>query len=103
MSLLIQDQANILHGIKGGWTMRCEIINTLMLREAANQSTTMEKWIGYEEEGSLISRGRETLDKIEGFELHDNETLTLNMEIQVLTYIGHKWIVDPDLIKVQPT
>ena len=36
MSLPIQDQANILHGIRDRWTMRIEIINTLMLREVAN-------------------------------------------------------------------
>ena len=24
------------------------------------------------------------------------------MAIQVLAYIGHKWIVEPDLVKVQP-
>ena len=102
MSLPIQDQANILHGIGGGWTMRTEIINALLLRETANQRTTMEKWIGYEEEGSLIPRGRETLDMIEGFELRDNEILTLNRVIRLLAYTGHKWIVDPDPIKVQP-
>ena len=34
--------------------MRSEIMNALLLREAANQRTTMEKWIGVEEEGSLI-------------------------------------------------
>ena len=66
MSLPIQDQANILHGIKGGQTMRSEIINALLLWEAANRRTTIEKWIGYEEEGSLIPRGRETPDKTEG-------------------------------------
>ena len=49
MPLPIQDQANILHGIRGGWTMRSEIINALMLREVANQRMKMEKWIGYEE------------------------------------------------------
>ena len=36
MSLPIQDQANILHGIKGGWAMLSEIINALLIREAAN-------------------------------------------------------------------
>ena len=102
MSLPIQDQANILHGIGGGWTMRTEIINALLLRETVNQRTTMEKWIGYEEEGSLIPRGRETLDMIEGFELRDNEILTLNRVIRLLAYTGHKWIVDLDPIKVQP-
>ena len=61
--------ANILHGIMGGWTMRSEIINALLLREVVNQMTTLEKWIGYEEEGSLIPRGGETLDRIEGHEL----------------------------------
>ena len=44
-------------------------MNALLLREAANQRMTMEKLISYKEEGSLISRGRETLDKIEGSEL----------------------------------
>ena len=47
-------------------TMRSEIINALLIREAATQRTTMEKWIGYEEEGFLIPRGRGTLDRIEG-------------------------------------
>ena len=89
------------NGIRGGWTMRLEIINALLIREAANQRKTMEKWIGYEEEGSLIPRGRETPDRIEGSELRDNETLTLNMTIRVLAYTGHKWIVDPNPIKVQ--
>ena len=77
-------------------------MNALLLREVANQRMTMEKWIGYEEEGSLIPRGRETPDRIEGHELRDNETLISNMEIRVLAYIGHKWIVDPDPIKLQP-
>ena len=43
MSLRLQDQANILHGIMRGWTMRSEIINALLLREVANQRTPMEK------------------------------------------------------------
>ena len=60
MPLPIQDQAKILHEIRGGWTRRIEIINALLLREIANQRATMEKWIGYEEEGSLIPRGRKT-------------------------------------------
>ena len=101
MSLPIQDQPNILHGIRGGWTVRSEIINALLLREAANQRTTMEKWIGYEE-GSLIPRGKETPNRIKGSELRDIETPTLNKAIRVLTYTGHKFIVDPDPIKVQP-
>ena len=67
--LPIQNQVNILHGIGSGWTIRSKIINALLPREVVNQRTTMEKWIGYEEEGSLIPRGRETLDKIEGHEL----------------------------------
>ena len=59
----------------------------------------MEKWIGYEEEpGSLIPRSRETLDGIEGHELRDSETPTLNVAIRVLIYTRHKWIVDPDPI-----
>ena len=61
MSLLIQEQYKILHGIRGGWTMRSEIINTI-----ANKRTTMEKWISYEEDDSLIPRGRETPDMIKG-------------------------------------
>mgnify|MGYP006889222271 CR=1 FL=1 len=69
MSLPIQYQDNILHGIKGGWTIRIEIINTLILREVANQRMTMEKWIGYEEEGFFIPRVRETPDKVEGLKL----------------------------------
>ena len=76
MSLPIQDQANILHGIRGGWTMRSKIKNVVLLREAANQRMTMEKWIGYKEEGSLIPRGRGTPDRIEGSKLRDNETPT---------------------------
>ena len=52
----------------GGWTMRSEIINAPLSKEAATQMTTMEKWIGYEE-GSLIPRGRETSDKIKGSKL----------------------------------
>mgnify|MGYP000344262472 CR=1 FL=1 len=102
MSLPIQDQANVLHGIRGGWTMRSKIKNVVLLREAANQRMTMEKWIGYKEEGSLIPRGRQSRKEIEGSELRDNETPTLNKAIQVLTYASHKWIVDPDSIKVQP-
>ena len=102
MSLPIQDQANILHGIRGGWAMRSEIINALLIREAANQRTTIEKLIGYEEEGSLLPRGKETLDRIARSELQVNETPTQNKAIRVLAFTGHKWIVDPDPIKVQP-
>ena len=76
MSLPLQDQANILHGIKGGWTIRSKIINALLIREVATERTTMEKWIGYEEEGSLIPRGRGTPDRIELSELRDTETPT---------------------------
>ena len=57
--------------------MRCEIINVVLIREAGTQRMTMEKLIGYEED-SLISRGRETPDRIEGSELQDNETPTHN-------------------------
>ena len=78
MSLPLQDQANILHGIRGGWTMRSEIINALLIREAATQRTTMKKLIGYEEEGYLIPRGRGTPERIEGSELQDIETPTQN-------------------------
>ena len=60
MSLSIQDQANILNGIKGGWTMGSEIINALLCREVSHQRKKMEKWIGYEQEGSLFTRGRKT-------------------------------------------
>ena len=74
MSLPLHDQANILHGVRGGWTMRLEIINALMIRDATTQRKKMEKWIGHEEEGYLIPRCRGTLDKIEGFELRDTET-----------------------------
>ena len=102
MSLPKQDQANILHGIRSTWTMRSKIMNALLLRHVANHTTTMEKWIRYEEEGSLIPRGRETLDRIEGHELQDNEIPTLNMEIRVLAYTGRKWIGDPNPIQVQP-
>ena len=82
--------------------MTSEIMNSLLLREVSNQRMSTEKWIYNAEEGSLIPRGRETLDKIEGSELRDNETPTLNSVIRVLTYTGHKFIVDPDPIKVQP-
>ena len=68
MSFSIHDQANILNGIRGGWTMRSEIINALFLRETANQRTIIGKWIGFEE-GFLIPRGRDPLDKIEGHEM----------------------------------
>ena len=44
----------------------------------------------------------EKLDRVEGSELRDNETLTLNRAIRVLAYTDHKRIVDPDSIKVQP-
>ena len=50
----------------------------------------------------MIPRGRETLDRIEGHELQDNEIPTLNMEIRVLAYTGRKWIGDPNPIQVQP-
>ena len=63
--------------------------------------TRMEKWIDYEE-GSLIPRCRGTPDRIEGSELRDIETPTQNNAIRVLAYTSHKWIVDPDPIKVQP-
>ena len=43
--------------------------NALLIREATTQRTPMEKWIGYEEEGSLIPRGRGTPYMIEGSEL----------------------------------
>ena len=65
MSLTIQDQSNILQGIRGRLTMRFEIINALFLREVVNHK-----------EGSLNPRGRETLDKIASSELQDNETPT---------------------------
>ena len=81
--------------------MRFGIINVVLLREAANQRMTMEKWIGYEGDGSLLPRGREPLDRIEGNELSGNETPTLNMVIRVFTYTGHKWIVNTNMIKVQ--
>ena len=90
MSLPIQDQANILRGIRGGWAMRFGIINAILIREAANQRTTLEKWIGYEEEGSLIPKGRDTPDKIEGCELQDNETPTQHKAIRVLAYTRNK-------------
>ena len=87
-----------LHGIMGRRTIRYEIINALLLKEAANQRMTMEKWVGYEEEDSLIPRGMEILDKIDSHEVWDNDTPTLNIEIRVLAYTGH----DSDPIKVQP-
>ena len=63
-------------------------------------NTTIQE-VGYEEEGSLIPRGRETVDKIQGPKLQDNEVSTSNMTIQVLVYTCPKWIVDPNPIKVQ--
>ena len=81
MSLLVQDESNILHGIKGGWTMRFEIVNGLLLGEAASSRMTMENWIGNEEEGSLIPRGKETYDRIQCHELRGNEEPTMNMVI----------------------
>ena len=101
MSLPIQDQANILHGIRGGWAKRSEIINTLLIREAAHQRTTIMECIGYKEEGSLLRRDMETPDRIEGLERQDNEASTQHTAIRVLTYTGYKWIVDLDPIKVQ--
>ena len=77
-------------------------MNALLLREAANQKITMEKWTGYEEQGSLIPRDQVSSDKIKGHEVRDSNTPTLNMTILVLTYNGRKQIVDHDLIKVQP-
>ena len=50
----------------------------------------------------MISRRRGTPDRIEGSELRDTEAPTQNNAIRVLAYTGHKWIVDPDPIKVQP-
>ena len=76
MSMSLHDHANILHGVRGGWTMRSKIINSLLVREDDTQRTTMEKWIGCEEEGSLIPRGRGTPDRIEGSELRDTKTPT---------------------------
>ena len=74
---------------KGGrWTMRYEIINALLLREAANQRTTMEKWIGYKEEGSLIPRVRETPYKVKASELRDNESPTLNKASSTRIYLS---------------
>ena len=49
----------------------------------------------------MIPRDRKTPNRIQRLELRDNETPTLNKAIRVLAYIGHKWIVDPDLIQVQ--
>ena len=40
--------------------MRSEIMNALLLRKVANKRMAMEKWIGHEEEDTLIPRGRET-------------------------------------------
>ena len=56
--------------------MRSEIINALLIRDAATQRTTMEKWIGHDEEGSVIPRCRATPDRIEGSELRDIEAPT---------------------------
>ena len=49
----------------------------------------------------MLPRGRDTPDRIEGFELQDNEASTKRKAIRVLTYTRHKWIVDLDPIKVQ--
>ena len=46
--------------------MRSKIVNVLLLREVASPRKAMDKWIGNEEEGSLIPRGRETPDRIQG-------------------------------------
>ena len=56
--------------------MRSKIINALLIRDVATQRTTMEKWIGHEEEGSVIPRCRGTPDRLEGFELRDTEAPT---------------------------
>ena len=61
--------------------MRSEIINALLTRDVATQRTTMEKWISYEEEGSLISRCRGTTNMIKGSELRDTQTQTQNNAI----------------------
>ena len=90
MSLPIQEQAKIIHGIMGKWTIISKIMNALLLRESANQQTTMEKWIGYRKEGSLIPRGRGTPDRIKGQEWRDKEIPTLNIAIRVLAHTGHK-------------
>ena len=65
--------------------MRSENINALLIREVATQRTTMEKWIGYEEEGSLIPRGRGTPDGIKGSKLRDTQTPAQNNTVRVLT------------------
>ena len=55
----------------------------------------IEKWIG-DEEVSMIPRGRETHDRIQGHELHViTKPTTVNTTIRVLVYIGSKWIEDP--------
>ena len=97
-TLPIQDQANILHGIRGRWTMRSEIMNALLLREVANLRTIMQKWIGYEEEALWSQEvGKHgTWSKV----MHC-ETMWHQHWIWKFDY-SHKWIVDPDPIKVQP-
>ena len=75
---------------QGRMDYEIENLNALLIREVATQRTTMEKWIGYEEEGSLIPRCRGTPNKIEGSELRDTEITTENNAIRVLAYIGHK-------------
>ena len=35
VTMTLQDQANILHRIRGKWTMRSKIVNALLLGEAA--------------------------------------------------------------------
>ena len=74
---------------------------SLPIQDANHLRMTVEKWIVYEKEGSLIPRGRETPDMIQSHELRDNEIPTLSMAIRVLAYTGRKRIVDPDSIKVQ--
>ena len=76
MSLPRQDQANILHGIMGQWIMRSGIMNNLLFGKIVSPMTTMEKWIGNEEEGSLIPRDKEILNRIQGHELRDNKEPT---------------------------
>mgnify|MGYP006973826014 CR=1 FL=1 len=86
----------------GKWTLRSKIVNTLLLGEVASPRMAMEKWIG-NKEGSLIPRGRETRDRIQGHKLWDSEEpRTTNMAIRMLTYTGCNWIVAPDPIKAQP-
>ena len=93
---MIKPTYSIALGVDELWDLK--IVNALLLGEAASARIAIGKWIGNKDEGFFI-----TLDKILDHKLQDNdETITWNTTIQVLAYTSPKWIVDLDLIKVQP-